>query len=242
MLGSAEITAARLRRKAGNPAFAMKQSRFKPKLIDGEDVLAGEVKALARSCPHMRGIVQLVGQPPLRYYGAGLEGLARIVVGQQLSIASAGAIWGRVIARVQPFEPRAILLAPHEELAACGLSRAKIATLKAIAQAVAAEGMDLGRLAGLDDIAIRDRLVGIRGIGPWTADIFLLFCLGRPDAFAPGDLALQLAAMRLLELEARPSPAELEAIAERWRPRRAVAARLLWAYYGATRKAAAAPV
>src|SRR5208337_1998757 len=96
-------------------------------------------------------------------------------------------------------------------------------------------GLDLAGLAALEAEVAHDALVAVKGIGPWTADIFLLFCLGHPDAFPAGDLALQEAAKLALALEARPNAAELEEIAERWRPWRGVAARLLWAYYRAVK-------
>ena len=108
-------------------------------------------------------------------------------------------------------------------------------TLRAVSEAVE-RGLDLDRLAHAPDTAVHEALTAVPGIGPWSADIFLLFCLGRADAFAPGDLALQAVAADVLSLDARPSREELPAIAERWRPWRGVAAHLLWAYY----KAAAA--
>ena len=117
-----------------------------------------------------------------------------------------------------------------DEMRAAGLSRPKIKTLRAVAAAVK-DGLDFDDLASRDDAEVRARLVSISGIGPWTSDVYLMFCIGRADAFAPGDLALQEAARLLMGLDARPSADELEVIAERWRPWRGVAARLLWSYY-----------
>ena len=172
----------------------------------------------------------LVGDPPLRRYTPDFEALARIVVGQQLSIASAGAIWGRVAA-LGPMSAKAMLKHTSERLAAAGLSGGKIRTLQALSSAVVQEGLDFTALVQLGDEAVRERLVQIHGIGPWTADIFVMFAIGRADAWASGDLALQVAAGRVLGLEAKPTAVELTEIAERWRPWRGVAARLLWAHY-----------
>ena len=117
------------------------------------------------------------------------------------------------------------------QLRAAGLSGPKIRTLTAMAREVAETGLDLGRLDHLTDDEVRAALTKISGVGPWTADVFLMFCLGRADVFAPGDLALQVAAQLAMDLSERPSSKELAEIAERWRPWRGVAARLLWAHY-----------
>ena len=194
------------------------------------DVRRG-VMVLRRKCPHMRRLHDLTGDPPLRRFAPGFEGLSRIVVGQQLSTASAGAIWTRTAAAVQPFSPRVMLKRSDTELRAAGLSRAKIKTLRAIAAAIDGNELDLAGLSIAGDEVVRVALTGVSGIGPWTADIYLMFCLGRADSWAPGDLALQLAAQSALGLETRPGPGDLEDIAERWRPWRAIAACLLWAYY-----------
>ena len=115
------------------------------------------------------------------------------------------------------------------------MSGGKIRTLKAVAAAVTSGALNVARLHRRSDAAIHETLTGLHGIGPWTADIYLLFALRRTDAFAAGDLALQIAAQGLLGLDQRPTPAQLIEIAERWRPFRAVAARLLWSHYGAAR-------
>ncbi len=201
-------------------------------VIAGEADLAAGVRALSRACPHMRGIAARVGLPPLRRYAPDLAGIARIVVGQQLSVASAAAIWTRTAALVAPFESHRLLAIDDAGFKSAGLSAAKIRTLRAIGQAVASGDLDFGALSDLSDEAVRERLTAVHGIGPWTADIFVMFCLGRADAWASGDLALQLQVMNVLGLVARPLPRELESYAERWRPWRGVAARLLWADYG----------
>jgi DNA-3-methyladenine glycosylase II len=202
------------------------------------DVLAG-VRALRRKCPTMRLVHDTAGDPPLRLRPAGFEGLARIIVGQQLSVASATAIWNRTVTAVRPFRPRRLLALGDAELASAGLSRPKIRTLRAIAEACG-NGLDLKALERASEEDVHAALTEVVGIGPWTADVYIMFCLGRADAWAPGDLALQVAAQRALGLAERPTADELRQIAERWRPWRAVAARMLWAYYAATKQKAAA--
>lgn len=198
------------------------------------DVLDG-VRALRRKCAVMRMVHDAAGHPPLRRREAGFEGLARIIVGQQLSVASANAIWNRTFAAVQPFTPERLLLLEDAELAKAGLSRPKIRTLRAVSLACV-EGLDLQRLEHLSEEEVHTKLTQVNGIGPWTADIFLMFCLGRADAWAPGDLALQIAAQQAFGLKTRPSKDELMELAERWRPWRGVAARLLWSFYAVAKE------
>lgn len=175
-------------------------------------------------------LVEIGGPPPLRRREPGFSGMAAIIVSQQVSVASANAIFGRLEARFSPLDAAAILGADDEAMRGCGLSTPKIKALRALARAVD-EGLDLAALGALDAMEAHQALVAVSGIGPWTADIFLLFCLGHPDAFPQGDLALQEAAKLALGLNERPDARGLEAIAERWRPYRGVAARMLWAFY-----------
>lgn len=199
--------------------------------IDSDRDIAAGVKALRRACPVMRRAHDAAGDPPLRRNPAGFEGLARIIVAQQLSTASAGAIWGRLAAQHAPLSAHVLIAASEADLRAVGLSAPKIRTLRALSRAVVHDGLDLEGLPRLADDAVHEALCAVKGIGPWTADIYIMFCLGRADAFAPGDLALQVAAGHAAGLDERPSAAELAEMAERWRPWRGVAARLLWAYY-----------
>ncbi len=188
------------------------------------------VRALKRKCPHLARVHARTGNPALRRSPAGFEGLARIVVGQQLSIASAEAIWSRFVAAVRPMTPEAFLDLSDVALRSAGLSRGKVRTLRALCSAIA-DGLDLDALTHAPEDDVHAALTAVPGIGPWSADIFLLFCLGRADAFAAGDLALQTAAISALGLEERPSREALLALAERWRPWRGAAAHLLWADY-----------
>jgi DNA-3-methyladenine glycosylase II len=225
-------------------AMTNKKSRLPaaPRIIDTEADLRQGVRALRRKCAIMRRVHDLAGHPPLRRRPAGFEGLARIIVGQQVSVASATAIWDRTAVACRPFEPAGLLALKDTHLAGVGLSRPKIRTLRAIA-AACRDGLDLARLDGISDAEVHKTLTEVTGIGPWTADVYILFCLGRADGWAPGDLALQVAAQHALELAERPNPVAMLELAERWRPWRGVAARLLWAYYAALKaKRTALPV
>ena len=192
--------------------------------------------ALTGACPHLARVHALTGNPPLRKRPKGFEGLSRVVVGQQLSIASADAIWKRVRARVQPFEATTLLVIPDNDLRKTGLSRSKVGTLREVAVAIEAGRLKLDALAGEPEDAIHAELTSIKEIGPWTADIYIMFSLARADAWSPGDLALQYAVKDALLLAERPSLAEMTEYAEIWRPWRGVAARLLWSYYALCRK------
>jgi DNA-3-methyladenine glycosylase II len=213
-----------------------------PRLIASQADIDEGVAGLVRGCAVMARIVPLAGEIPLRRREPGFEGLARIIVGQQLSVASAAAIWARFNAAFEPLEPARIHAAGDAELAAAGLSRPKQRTLRAIAAAHLAGALPLEAMGDWPDDAIRQALIAVPGVGPWTADIFAMFCLGHGDAFAPGDLALQEAARIAFALESRPKPDALEALAERWRPWRAVAARVLWAYYAVAKSREGLPV
>jgi len=205
-------------------------------IITCEDDIARGVRSLRRRCAIMRRVHKAAGDPPLRLREPGFQGLARIVVGQQLSVASAGAIWAKCTAAIQPMSAAEVARLDDAALKACGLSAPKVRTLRAVARAVLDDGLDLEGAGALREEALREALISIHGVGPWTADIFQMFCLGRADAFAPGDLALQIAAQYAFELDDRPSAAELEALAEVWRPWRSVSARLLWAYYAVVKQ------
>ncbi len=204
----------------------MAQSR-----IHSESDLDAALAALGKADPRFVALIARAGRPPLRRRSDGFAGLAAIVVAQQLSTASANAIWGRLAAAFDPLDPEAILRARPARLARLGLSAPKIRALKETARAV--KRGDLA-LAALGEIAAADAhaaLTAVHGIGPWTADIYLLSCLGHADAWPAGDLALQEAVRLAFKLPARPTAKEMLALAERWRPWRAIAARILWTYY-----------
>lgn len=194
-----------------------------------EDIRSG-LAGLLRLDPRLEEISQTAGAIPLRRRSADFEGLAQIITGQQVSVASAAAIFARFQALVSPLTAEHLNTFPDEALAGCGLSRPKIRTLRAVALACG-EGLDLARLADAPADEAHARLCTIKGIGRWTADIFLLFCAGHPDVFPSGDLALQIAVRDALGLADRPAPRVLDELAERWSPHRAIAARLFWAWY-----------
>ena len=208
--------------------------RYHPgRLIDCEATLAEAARSLLALDPELVArLIEIGGPPPLRRREPGFAGLAAIIVSQQVSVASANAIFGRLETRVDAAGGACACSPPTtSSCAAAAFRRRNCARLRALARAVAHEGLDLAALGALDAAEAHRALVAVSGIGPWTADIFLLFCLGHPDAFPAGDLALQEAARLALGLKTRPDARQLEQIAERWRPWRGVAARMLWAYY-----------
>jgi len=199
--------------------------------IADETALGAGAEALRVTDPELFGrLIAFGGPPPLRRREPGFAGLAAIIVSQQVSVASANAIYARLETLIAPLEAASLAAADEGDLRNCGLSAPKIRALRAAADAVAG-GLCLEGLSTLDAEDAHNALVAVKGVGPWTADIFLLFCLGHPDAFPAGDLALQEAARLALNLKRRPDAPRLERIAERWRPLRGVAARMLWAYY-----------
>jgi DNA-3-methyladenine glycosylase II len=207
-----------------------------------EDDIAAGIGGLIASDPRLVAVLAVTGPPMLRRRPGGFAGLASIIVSQQLSTASATAIWTRLAAQLDPFEPAAVRRARPVRLARAGLSAAKIRALKAIARAIDEGTLDL---AGLVDRSADDAhrmLIAVHGIGPWTADIYLLFCLGHADAWPAGDLALQEAARIAFALPTRPTAKQMQALAEPWRPWRGVAATLLWTYYRTIKRRDPAPV
>ena len=197
-----------------------------------EATLARGVAALARRDGDLARVVELYGPPPLWSREPGFPTLVHIILEQQVSLASARAAFERLRATVAaPLTPRRFLALGDATLRAAGFSRQKTAYCRHLARALADGALDLAALARLPDEAARAELVKLKGVGRWTADIYLLTALGRPDVWPAGDLALAVAAARVKRLPARPTPDELETLGEPWRPLRAVAARLLWHHY-----------
>jgi DNA-3-methyladenine glycosylase II len=214
--------------------------RLKLRPIDTEKDVARALKKLLIADPRLVPVAEIAGALPLRRRAGGFEGLAAIITSQQISTAAAASIWGRFKAAVDPFTPEQYLAASDEALRSVGLSRAKVVTLRGIA-AAAADGFDLLAVQQLPAEEAIATMTALKGVGPWTAEIYLLFCLGHPDIFPAGDLALQSAVQHALGLEARPKEKALRALAEGWSPWRGVAARLFWAYYRAVRGRAGVP-
>lgn len=205
--------------------------------IETERDIAKAMKALLLADPRLVPIAKVAGPLPLRRRAGGFEGLASIITSQQISTAAAASIWARFKAVVDPFTPEQYLLTSEEALRAAGLSGAKIRTLSGIA-AAAADGFDLLAVHDLPADQALTTMTALKGIGPWTAEIYLLFCVGHPDIFPAGDLALQSAVQSGLKLRKRPDEKKLRRLAEKWTPWRGVAARLFWSYYRAERQAA----
>ena len=196
------------------------------RIIETPACVAEGAQYLAEHHPKFAEALELIGPIPLRRRSDGFESLLDAIVGQQVSVAAADAIWARLKA-ARLTGPRKISAASDDELRACGLSRQKIR----YARELAASGIRYKELRSTptDDIIVQ--LTQVPGIGTWTAEIYAMFSLGRADVFAPGDLALQEAARALFDLPQRPTEKELRQMAEAWSPWRAVAARVLWAYY-----------
>lgn len=211
-------------------------------LLDTDAVLEQGVRALSARDPVMARIVAEGAVPILRKREPGFEGLAGIIVSQQLSTASAAAIWARVVERLPQPTPQAIIASSDETLRAVGLSGPKIRALRAVAEVVASGALPLERLHEHTAEEASRVMTAVKGIGPWTADIYLLFCLGHPDAFPAGDLAVQEAARIAYGLAVRPNDKAFIALAEPWRPWRGVAAKILWAYYRIAKAREGAPV
>lgn len=186
---------------------------------------------LAARDPDFAAALEQVGLPRERRQQPGFPGLVRIIVAQQLSIHAARTITGRLEAALDPFTPETLLAHPVEALRSLGLSNAKVRYAQAIARHVVDGQLDFDRLHAAADEAAMAMLTAIDGVGPWTAEIYLLFALNRPDIMPAGDLALAAALQRMKRLRQRPDPRKLREIAESWRPYRSAAARFLWHYY-----------
>ncbi len=193
--------------------------------------LAG-LAALGAQHPAFAGIVPTAGPLPWRTRMPGFPGLLRAICGQQISNAAAGAIWGRLKALPGALEPAGLLLLDDATLCGvAGLSRPKAAHARSLATACVDGRLDFAALPGMSDAAALAHIAAVKGLGPWTAAIHLLFAEQRPDIFPPGDVALAASAAHLLGLEARPAPKVLVAMAEAWSPWRSLAARLLWHHW-----------
>ncbi|MCT4610847.1 MAG: DNA-3-methyladenine glycosylase 2 family protein [Pelagimonas sp.] len=196
------------------------------RIIQGDACVAEGAEWLAQAEPRFAHALALTGPLPLRLRPDGFDQLLSAIVSQQVSVASARAIWGR-LQEAGLTSPGAILGKSVEDLRAEGLSRQKATYALALAEA----GIDFTALRDMPTDEVIKTLVAVKGIGIWTAEIYAMFSLGRADVFAPGDLALQESAKVLFELEERPKDRALRQMAEVWSPWRSVAARLLWAYY-----------
>ena len=196
---------------------------------------------LARRDADLAGVVAAIGPPPMWARKPGFGTLLHIILEQQVSLASAQAAYDKLLALGQPLTPERFLAYDDAGLRAAGFSRQKARYGRELAQALSAGHLKLQRLSRLDDNQVRQALIGVKGIGPWTAEIYLLMVLRRADAWPLGDLALALAAQSVKKLSAPPNSEELAALGAGWRPWRALAARILWHHYLTQRRRVASP-
>jgi DNA-3-methyladenine glycosylase II len=193
--------------------------------------LRSAASELTERDPDLRRVVRRLGPPPLWDRPPGFATLVRIILEQQVSLASARAAFARLADALATVAPAPFLSLDDAALKTIGFSRQKTRSCRALAQAVLVGTLDLDGFDALPDDRVRDHLTAIPGIGPWTADIYLLMALCRPDVWPVGDLALRTAAQDLKKLPAPPTAAEFRTLGEAWRPWRSVAARLLWHHY-----------
>ena len=192
-------------------------------LRTGLDAIAEREPAFARA-------LSLAGYPEPRIRERGYRTLLRTIVGQQVSVAAAASVWNKLEAELGEVTPETLLAADFDTLRACGLSRQKQGYARSLSELVASGELDLENLPADDEEAIAE-LVRIKGIGRWSAEIYLLFAEGRPDIWPAGDLAIQVGLGRILGLPERPSEKEIRAAAEDWRPHRGAVTLLTWHCY-----------
>lgn len=196
-----------------------------------ETTFAAAAAELCAGDPALAAIVDRHGLPAFWAREQGFPTLVLLILEQQVSLASARAAYDRLVARLGGVTPEGVLHSSDEELRADGFSRQKNRYVRALSAALVEGSLDLEAVSLLDDEGVRSTLVAFPGIGPWTAEVYLLSALRRPDTWPVGDIALQEAVRRVRGLSERPAPRELEVIGEAWRPHRASAARLLWHLY-----------
>lgn len=195
------------------------------------ELLISACDSLAAGDPDLAAVIERFGYPPLWPREPGFPTLLKLILEQQVSLASARAAYDRLAAAVGEVTPESLLALDDETLRGVGFSRQKARYGRLLAQAVLDGSLDVAGLAQLDDERVRSTLQRITGIGPWTAEVYLLMVLLRPDVWPRGDVALATAAQQVKGLPARPTQNELHDLAEPWRPWRAVAARILWHHY-----------
>lgn len=201
--------------------------------IDTPEGVAWHLDALVSMVPRLAPMRDAVGVVMPRVNPRQFAGMAKVISGQQISVQSAAAIWGRFSQLPGALQPETYLLLDEDTVRAAGFSRSKYLTLRAISEAVVAGELDFDEVDNLPGDEAISRLVALRGIGPWTAEVYLLFCAAHPDIFPAGDLALLKAAHHGLGLDARPTIKEMIVIAHEWSPHRSVAALLFWRYFAA---------
>ncbi|MCG3882819.1 DNA-3-methyladenine glycosylase 2 family protein [Psychrobacter sp. Ps3] len=205
--------------------------------LDSSAELKTHIQALIELEPRFAPVYEQVGVPSLRRNEGGFAALLRAIVGQQLSVAAASSIWQRLV-DANLITPKTLIQADDEDLRAQGLSRQKIRYVRSLVD----HDIDYQALTTMSDGEVIDTLTAVTGIGRWTAEMYLLFSLGRADILAVDDLAIRVAAMALLELPERPTPKQLKVATQSWSPYLSAASLLLWAYYGGLKDKEAMPV
>ena len=200
-----------------------------------EDNLPRRARKLAKQDEHLATVLKLYGPPPLWAREPGFATLLQIILEQQVSLASAKACYNKLARRVAEVTPENLLASTDTELKIDGFSRQKTSYARHLAEAILEKRIDLDDLAGLDDRGVKDELVKLKGVGEWTSDIYLLMALCRPDVMPKGDIALH-AAWHKLSGEPKPHAEGFLEIAQRWKPYRSVAARMLWHFYLSERR------
>lgn len=212
-------------------------SKSQIRVIKDEQQLQRHIEALIDIEPRFDAVYQQVGVPDLRRNQGGFEQLMRAMVGQQLSVAAARSIWNK-LETADLTTPKAILQANDKQLRAQGLSRQKIRYIQSLVE----HDIDFKALEQMSDTEVIETLTAVTGIGKWTAEMYMLFSLGRADVLAVDDLAIKVGAMDLLQLDSRPTPKQLKQLTQSWSPYRSAASLLLWAHYGWLKARDAVPV
>ncbi|CAN5827176.1 DNA-3-methyladenine glycosylase [soil metagenome] len=198
--------------------------------------LAVAAQQLAKRDKELAAILTAYGPPPLWARTPGFATLVQIILEQQVSLASAASIYKRLRESIQPFRPDRLVELGEPHLKLVGLTRQKTAYCIHLAESINSKSLNLRGLSNMSDDDAKSALMQVKGIGSWSADIYLLMVLRRPDIWPAGDLALATAVTKLKRLQQRPTTNQLFRLADRWRPFRSVAARMLWQYYLARRK------
>jgi DNA-3-methyladenine glycosylase II len=194
------------------------------------------LRVLSESDSHLRGVIERHGAPPMWTREPGFATLVYLILEQQVSLASAKAAYDRLLVEVKQLTPGRFLKLDKRTLKRVGFSRQKMLYSRILAEELSTRRLDLRALHAMDDEGVRTRLTALKGIGPWTAENYLLFALRRPDVWPAGDLALQIAVQQVKGLRKRPSPEKLHVMSKAWQPWRGVATRIFWHHYLSTRR------
>ena len=209
-----------------------------PERIENREILENQLDCLVSIDKRLEPIRKIAGEVPLRRREGGFEGMAKIVTSQLLSVASANAIYGRFEEKLGEVSAPKFIDVKEDEIRACGISAAKYRTMRTVAEAELGGNLSYSKLPTLPVKDAMAELTNLKGIGPWTAEIYLLFCVGHPDIFPAGDLVLQKMVAVALDLSEKPDEKQTRKLTKNWSPYRGASARLLWSYFAATKNRA----